>query len=369
VLQALPKKARSLASRPAAVPQTSAEVPHLVVANVQARSPAQREPLLEKDPSFLLLDLSRIKLVEALDVLQRGYPELCLVHLADNIQRWGAPHDSILELKVSLILALGAGCLGEADVRSRITDQQALMSLQDALWPRMMQRPDVDMVQCLLLISQREWSQGNGYAAWMYTGLAARMFQGLEVMSQVQQTAPSNLDIHLEDRETVVKRETTRRTYWTCYLMDRMLTCSGDRPSMTALPRPTIPLPSSEDDFELGVAGEDPVIYTPNANHSTAPTGRPLLTIHNHFEIVIRSLEIWSNTCQWVAQGGRRQPLMHSTCPWEPSSPWHQIVVSLGGLRKTLHPRMRFPDTPVALYLPRRQGERYAFNNLIYYCT
>jgi hypothetical protein len=53
---------------------------------------------------------------------------------------------------------------------------------------------------------------------------------------------------------------------------------------------------------------------------------------------------------------------------WPPTA-FDALVVSVDGLREMLHPRMRFPETPVTLYIPRRQGERFALNNLIYYCT
>jgi hypothetical protein len=363
VLQALPKKARSSASRlapkqtlPAADGETQAQAPN---------------DLDDHDRGLSLVDLPRAKLAEALEVFQRAYPGFCMIHHTDTIQRWDAPHDSLLDLKVSVILALCAGHFRSADTWScfRLADQQTLTSLQNALWPRMMQRPDIDMVQCLLLISQLEWGRGNVYAAWMCTGNAVRMFQALEDMAQNHHAVPIDQVSCFETREIVWRRETTRRTYWTCFLMDRLLACNGSRPRILSLPSPTIPLPSSEDDWELGVPCESPVIYTPTMEESTAPTDRPPLTIHNHFEIVIRSLDLWSHTCRWVAQGGRKQSAMLSACPWEPSSPWHQLVVSLEGLREMLHPRMKFPDTPVTLYMPRRQGERFALNNLIYYCT
>jgi hypothetical protein len=385
VLQALPKKARSSASRSAPQPtlpisdgetetQTQTQT-QIAVANAQAETGCPARQVLNDnhahDRGLPLVDLPRVKLVEALEVFQRAYPGFCMVHHTDTIQRWDAPHDNLLDLKVSVILALCAGHFGSADAwsRFRLADQQTLTSLQNALWPRMMQRPDIDMVQCLLLISQLEWGRGNGYAAWMCTGNAIRMFQALEDMAQVQHAAPTDQVSRFEARETVWRRETTRRTYWTCFLMDRMLACSGSRPSILASPSSTIPLPSSEDDWELGIACESPVTYTPITDGPSVPTGRLPLTIHNHFEIVIRSLDLWSHTCRWVAQGGRRQPSMRSTCPWETSSPWHLLVVSLEGLREMLHPRMRFPETPVTLYMPRRQGERFALNNLIYYCT
>jgi hypothetical protein len=384
VLQALPKKARSSASASRPTPQptvpasdgeTQAQTQTAADAQAESRHSVHREWALndnhDHDRGLSLVDLPRAKLAEALEVFQRAYPGFCMVHHTDTIQRWDAPHDNVLDLKVSVILALCAGHFRSADAWScfRLADQQTLTSLQNALWPRMMQRPDIDMVQCLLLISQLEWGRGNGYAAWMSTGNAIRMFQALEDMAQVQHAVPIDQVSRFEARETVWRRETTRRTYWTCFLMDRMLACSGSRPSILASPSDTIPLPSSEDDWELGVACESPVIYAPTMDGSTMSTDRPQLTIHNHFEIVIRSLDLWSHTCRWVAHGGRRQSSMRSTCPWEQSSPWNQLFVSLEGLRGMLHPRMRFPETPVTLYMPRRQGERFALNNLIYYCT
>lgn len=378
MLQALPKKARASASRPTpqpALPASDGETQRQRQTQAEPRHSAHRESTLndnhDHDRGISLVDLPRAKLAEALEVFQRAYPGFCMVHHTDTIQRWDTPHDSLLDLKVSVILALCAGHFRNADAWScfRLADQQTLTNLQNALWPRMMQRPDIDMVQCLLLVSQLEWGRGNGYAAWMCTGNAIRMFQALEDMSQVQHAALTDQVSRLEARETIWRREMTRRTYWTGFLMDRMLACSGSRPSILASPSPTIPLPSSEDDWELGVACECPFTYTPTIDGSAASTGRPPLTIHNHFEIVIRSLDLWSHTCQWVAQGGRRQASMHATCPWEPNSPWRQSILSVDGLREMLHPRMRFPETPVALYMPRRQGERFALNNLIYYCT
>ncbi|KAJ5812679.1 hypothetical protein N7474_008980 [Penicillium riverlandense] len=198
--------------------------------------------------------------------------------------------------------------------------------------------------------------------------MAIRMFQGLQAASDTALTSQGHASKTTQLRKMVWKREIQRRTIWACFIMDRTMSCGKDRPSSLDITAMKIHLPASEDDFDLGITPSESITYNQLIDlNSTDINGR--LTIADYYTITIRSLDIWSHTCKWMADGGRRQVSALGACPWESGSTWYQIQTELDQWRDMLHVRLKYPETPLCIYVHRRQGERFAFVNLIYYLT
>ncbi|KAK8017953.1 hypothetical protein PG991_007143 [Apiospora marii] len=84
--------------------------------------------------------------------------------------------------------------------------------------------PSVDALQALLLLVIAFTAAGKGKRAYMLMTNAVGMAMALELHREVDLTA----------RITPVERETRRRLFWTCYLLDRFMACGSKRPGMIA---------------------------------------------------------------------------------------------------------------------------------------
>ncbi|KAL2192034.1 fungal transcriptional regulatory-like protein [Thermothelomyces heterothallicus CBS 203.75] len=82
--------------------------------------------------------------------------------------------------------------------------------------------PSVDALQTLVLLVTAFTASGKGKKAYMLLTSAVGMAMALELHRE--------LDVNA--RVTPIERETRRRLFWTCYLLDRFMSCGSKRPSL-----------------------------------------------------------------------------------------------------------------------------------------
>ncbi|KAL2131503.1 hypothetical protein VTI74DRAFT_4945 [Chaetomium olivicolor] len=82
--------------------------------------------------------------------------------------------------------------------------------------------PSVDALQALVLLVTAFTASGKGKKAYMLLTIAVGMAMALELHREMDFNA----------RVTPIERETRRRLFWTCYLLDRFLACGSKRPSL-----------------------------------------------------------------------------------------------------------------------------------------
>ncbi|KAF9099144.1 hypothetical protein BGX23_003737 [Mortierella sp. AD031] len=102
--------------------------------------------------------------------------------------------------------------------------------------------PTVSNVQALLLLSMYEYGAARGPRAWMFGGMAVRQAQ--------------ELGLNREDSSPVfylkgdwVMRETRRRTFWACFILDVLASSSSGRPRMMDERDCEVLLPSEDHDW------------------------------------------------------------------------------------------------------------------------
>ncbi|KAK4118552.1 hypothetical protein N657DRAFT_583484 [Parathielavia appendiculata] len=104
------------------------------------------------------------------------------------------------------------------DKSSRVYFQRAQALLRLSLW----EPASLELVQCLLLMSQYLQTTSNAHQTWMVVGTAVRTAQ--------------SLGLHLPDTSAgmadPVERELVRRLWHGCVLMDRMVSLTHGRPPM-----------------------------------------------------------------------------------------------------------------------------------------
>ncbi|GJJ69666.1 hypothetical protein EMPS_02014 [Entomortierella parvispora] len=102
--------------------------------------------------------------------------------------------------------------------------------------------PTVSNVQALVYLSMYEYGAARGPRAWMFGGMALRLAQ--------------ELGLNREDSSPVfylkgdwVMRETRRRTFWACFMLDVLASSSSGRPRMMDERDCEVLLPSEDNDW------------------------------------------------------------------------------------------------------------------------
>ncbi|KAF3396960.1 hypothetical protein DPV78_007306 [Talaromyces pinophilus] len=109
--------------------------------------------------------------------------------------------------------------------------------------------PTVENILANVLLGWRELIAGSGNLAWLYTGLAIRMAQVLRLGKEYHQRHPA------------VERERRRRTMWTAFILDRLVSYVMARPQTIAVHKLRIQLPCPNHLYVFGEAYDGPDIH------------------------------------------------------------------------------------------------------------
>ncbi|OAQ65789.2 fungal specific transcription factor [Pochonia chlamydosporia 170] len=172
--------------------------------------------------------------------------------------------------------------------------------------------PSIDCLQGLLLLVMAFMASGHGKKAYMLMSSAIGMAMALELHREIDAQA------HV----TPVERELRRRLFWTCYLLDRYLSCGSKRSSLIgdnsiALRLPSwCPTPSSLPvDGEFFQQGSNLQYYQGSGKKSQGSTG-----------MLIDITRILGITNRYLAAGGVKG---------DSHFPWHSLS-TLSKIRQEL---------------------------------
>ncbi|KAL8298139.1 hypothetical protein RB601_002710 [Gaeumannomyces tritici] len=193
----------------------------------------------------------------------------------------------------------------------------------------------VERVQAFLMLGLYEWSQAKpstgGLGAWMYVGIAIRMAQALGLCfgDRIQEAKPTLVPVQAEPQhhggkrkrmaesdapiaELVTAKEVRRRTMWSCFILDRMLSCGKERVSAIRSGDMKIQLPCSEMDFDFAEESLTGFLTTTDAERASKGYRDNLLGCF------IKLVGIWGEISEYSFAGGRAvdgesPPWMEST--------------------------------------------------------
>ena len=230
------------------------------------------------------------------------------------------------------------------------------------------QNTRIENIQAALMLGLHEWGMCRGYRAWIRVGIATRSAQaiGLQYEKDLDDEPNSrSLALNLEaermglthgrkpsvsfsamtsEDNPFVEQEIRRRTFWSCFVMDRYLSSGKYRPQMLQACELRIQLPASERSFlfgnkvrttlisdhstgrvnnrqaSLGASAhkESPVVPSPSSisgqeddeHQETWETGGNEGLVSRYMRI----LEIYGKVVQWSCSGGRRYACSIPTC-------------------------------------------------------
>ncbi|KXJ85716.1 fungal-specific transcription factor domain-domain-containing protein [Microdochium bolleyi] len=110
------------------------------------------------------------------------------------------------------------------------------------------------VIQTISILATSDYTAGRVNEGWLKVGLAARLCQAIDLMSE-----PS---AHLPKRD----QEERRSTFWSIYILDKLISCARSRP-------PAI----SDDDVYVRLAGADAEAEDSELAAASHPTSRPLV--------------------------------------------------------------------------------------------
>lgn len=165
--------------------------------------------------------------------------------------------------------------------------------------------------------------EGKQRTAWVKIGIGAKFAQDLCLMFEPALSLPFS------------EQEERRRTFWSIYMLDRLMTCGRARPPVFSDAAITVQLPASETAFRASIFEqcEELKMYTSKRIHRS-PEPSPMSRV-----IIICAL--LSRTSQYAIQA---QHDSQNLPPWDVESEWTAINSSLLYLESHIDWQQSVPD-------------------------
>lgn len=214
-----------------------------------------------------------------------------------------------------------------------------------------LETPSISRVQALLMLTGHDWGAGNGRRAWIYLGMAIRLVEVMDLCREPDM--PKN---RKPTREEFIEAEVRRRTAWTCFLMDSLLSGGKGRKRSLAASDMAIQLPCEKENFVFGDA-----VCTAQLDGSLRMP--PLSQIVGELGIIAHSLRaanIWGKVARWACSD-----TVNSEFPWSPSSEFQQLIYDLQDWRLSLPVRLQYDLFSLHSHNAVDQGQAYCYMHCI----
>lgn len=220
-----------------------------------------------------------------------------------------------------------------------------------------LETPSISRVQALLMLTGHDWGAGNGRRAWIYLGMALRLAEVMDLCQEPKM--PTN---RRPTREEFIEAEVRRRTAWTCFLMDSLLSGGkGRKRSLTSFDM-SIQLPCEKESFVFG----HPVSTERLNGEISMPTGGLSLPIGELGIIAysMRAANIWGKVARWACSD-----VVDSQLPWSPDSEFQILIYELGNWQKNLPERLQYDLFSLHSHNAVDQGQAYCYMHCIYFMS
>ncbi|KAJ1725145.1 hypothetical protein LPJ53_000641 [Coemansia erecta] len=157
-------------------------------------------------------------------------------------------------------------------------------------------RPDPDVVLCMVMLSLYEWGCGRGESAWSYTGMATRLAQRCRLHLVDEEDFNENVD---EQPHSWASTEWRRRLWWHVYCGDRTSVIVASRPATVHDDDCVVELPTHDHEWITGTVPSD------------SPSDRPRRP--DGWWMVVEMYRTCSRISEFVNR--RRRPVRKSEIP------------------------------------------------------
>lgn len=198
-------------------------------------------------------------------------------------------------------------------------------------------RPTLELVQAHLMLGFHEWTNGEGDKGFLRARLAMSCAQvlGYQHDADLDNHDSAMLQEADADKDQFIIREIQRRTFWSCFCMDRYLSMGENRPQMFRVEDVNkVQLVCTDDAFKFGqkvktrLLWEDDTAYArrrhglceankrlhDEANTNSSERPRNALFDDIRWEIAkeadlnlcIHAVDLLGDICRWALAKGRR---------------------------------------------------------------
>ncbi|KAF2263127.1 hypothetical protein CC78DRAFT_581882 [Lojkania enalia] len=218
-----------------------------------------------------------------------------------------------------------------------------------------LETPSISRVQALLMLTGHDWGAGNGRRAWIYLGMAIRLCEVMDLCQEKQ--LPTNRQ---PTREEFIEAEVRRRTAWTCFLMDSLLSGGkGRRRSLSAYEM-KIQLPCERESF---VFGEPVCTERLDGKLHMTPLSQPVGEL-GIIAYSMRAANIWGQVARWACSD-----VVNTELPWSPDSTFRALIRDLEAWKRTLPPRLQYDLFSLHSHNAVDQGQAYCYMHCIYFMS
>ena len=239
--------------------------------------------------------------------------------------------------------------------------------------------PSLDGIQGLLMLGLYEWGQTRGLSAWVYVGIAMRLAQSMglayedDPASQAFKVPSAILHgsrkaplskLTVSPRDVAIEKEVRRRTLWSCFIMDRMLSAGKYRPTMISAEKLRVQLPCSDDQFLFVHKVETGFLNSAwLGNNASLQAQNASVNDDGVLSRYIKLVEIFGTFSEWSYAGGRRTETLP---PWDPSTEFSNLRQQLEDFHAALPSNLTFTEANLSAHIEKRNATTYASMHTLY---
>ncbi|KAJ9626828.1 hypothetical protein H2204_009844 [Knufia peltigerae] len=204
-------------------------------------------------------------------------------------------------------------------------------------------QPSIPSIQANLVLAMYELLTRDGIKAWMFSGVATRQAQALR------------LGVELHSKHSAREKETRRRVFWACFIMDRLVAYTCSRPQMIGLESVRLQLPCPDRLFAFGDDYNGPNLNTVMSHiHQIVSIGL--------MPFFICILSLWSEIVYLQMRDGRRGAL-HP--PSDPNGPFSRLEIQVEEFQAALPLKAQWSPENYRAYNSMGQGKLFIYLHLL----
>ncbi len=245
---------------------------------------------------------------------------------------------------------------------------------------RQFDKPSIQRVQALIMLTSHEWGEANVPRSYMYIGIASRMASVLGLVSpnsvcyryrEIEQENDTSKETYFgspfttstissvnsngtSQQHEFILAEAKRRTLWSVYMMDRCISSGKDRSPAIKIDDIKIPTPCTESDFTNGNS-----VRTLTFNEAREVLDKKDLnkisTISCHGYILL-TFEIWAKIAKWVGEIGGRKEVYP---PWDYKSKYYILSQELDQIEFSLSEKYQLDSRTIEQLQHKNDFEKW----------
>ncbi|KAK8241187.1 fungal-specific transcription factor domain-containing protein [Phyllosticta capitalensis] len=218
-----------------------------------------------------------------------------------------------------------------------------------------LETPSVSRIQALLMLTGHDWGAGNGRRAWFYLGMAIRMVQILNLCEE-----HTGQEVTVPTAEEFIEAEERRRTAWTCFLMDSLLSGGKGRKRSLSAADMHIQLPCENDMYIFGEAVQcERIDRSSHSYSSVIPMGSTGMIGYS-----LRVADVWGEVAHWACS-----KTVDDELPWDVSSRFNQLSTSLQTWVNSLPKRLQYSIRSLEAHNALEQGQAFVYMHCIHFMS